>query len=94
MPAFAKLTRPLALGLRAHPRQTLRYRSTMGVPDEHIHPHATGAAAKTVEARQAPQELVFYSGWFCPFVQRSWIALEEKGVPYQYKEVNPYKKEK
>ena len=31
---------------------------------------------------------------FCPFVQRTWIALEEKGIPYQYKEVNPYKKEK
>ena len=27
-------------------------------------------------------------------MQRTWIALEEKGVPYQYKEVNPYKKEK
>ncbi|KAG6885002.1 hypothetical protein C0993_006653 [Termitomyces sp. T159_Od127] len=31
---------------------------------------------------------------FCPFVQRVWIALEEKGVEYQYREVNPYKKEK
>ncbi len=31
---------------------------------------------------------------FCPFVQRAWITLEEKGIPYQYKEVNPYKKEK
>jgi glutathione S-transferase len=31
--------------------------------------------------------------WFCPFVQRAWIALEEGKVPYQYKEVNPYKKE-
>ena len=31
---------------------------------------------------------------FCPYVQRTWIALEEKGILYQYKEVNPYKKEK
>ena len=31
---------------------------------------------------------------FCPYVARSWIALEEKGIPYQYVEVNPYKKEK
>lgn len=31
--------------------------------------------------------------WFCPFNQRVWIALEAKGVPYQLKEVNPYKKE-
>jgi glutathione S-transferase len=66
----------------------------MGMPDEHIFPHATGLAAKTVADHKEPQDLVFYSGWFCPFVQRSWIALEEKGVPYQYKEVNPYKKEK
>ena len=31
---------------------------------------------------------------FCPYVQRAWITLEERGIPYQYKEVNPYKKEK
>jgi len=37
---------------------------------------------------------VFYSGWFCPFVARTWLALEEKGIPYQYKEENPYKKDK
>lgn len=33
------------------------------------------------------------SGWFCPFNQRVWIALEAKGILYQLKEVNPYKKE-
>lgn len=66
----------------------------MSMPDENIHPHATGNAAKTVEQHQGTNELVFYAGWFCPFVQRAWITLEEKGVPYQYKEVNPYKKEK
>lgn len=27
-----------------------------------------------------------------PFVQRVWIALEAKGLPYQYIEVDPYKK--
>ncbi|KAK4703032.1 glutathione S-transferase, partial [Phenoliferia sp. Uapishka_3] len=31
---------------------------------------------------------------FCPFNQRAWVALEEKGIPYQYKEVNPYHKTK
>lgn len=66
----------------------------MSVPDVQIFPHATGEAAKTVEKHQAPQDLVFYSGWFCPYVQRTWIALEERNIPYQYVEVNPYKKEK
>jgi len=64
-----------------------------GLPDQQIHPVATGNAAKIVAEHQDPQELVFHSGWFCPFVQRTWIALEERGIPYQYKEVNPYKKE-
>ena len=27
-----------------------------------------------------------------PFVQRVWVALEAKGIPYQYIEVDPYKK--
>lgn len=65
----------------------------MSSPDANIHDFATGVAANTVAQHQDAQSLVFYAGWFCPFVQRSWIALEEKGVPYQYKEVNPYKKE-
>ncbi|KAF8993023.1 glutathione-S-transferase [Cyathus striatus] len=65
----------------------------MGIPDEQIHPTATGEATKLVAAHQEPQDLVFYAGWFCPYVQRSWITLEERGIPYQYKEVNPYKKE-
>jgi len=63
-------------------------------PDEDIYPIATGHAAKTVAQHQEPQDLVFWAGWFCPFVQRVWISLEEKNIPYQYKEVNPYKKEK
>ncbi|KAF8841723.1 glutathione S-transferase [Paxillus ammoniavirescens] len=66
----------------------------MGIPDEQIHPVATGRAAETAAQHQSPQDLTFWSGWFCPFNQRVWIALEEKGIPYQYKEVNPYKKEK
>ncbi|KAJ3564644.1 hypothetical protein NP233_g8159 [Leucocoprinus birnbaumii] len=64
------------------------------IPDAQIYPHATGDAAEVVKQHQEPQDLVFWSGWFCPFVQRVWIALEETGIPYQYKEVNPYKKEK
>ncbi|TFY75954.1 hypothetical protein EWM64_g8056, partial [Hericium alpestre] len=66
----------------------------MAVPDADIYPTATGEAAKTVAQHTAPQNLVFYAGWFCPFVQRVWIALEEKGIPYQYQEINPYNKDK
>lgn len=33
-----------------------------------------------------------FAGWFCPFVQRVWITLEEKRIPYQYIEINPYHK--
>ncbi|KAF9012564.1 glutathione-S-transferase [Cyathus striatus] len=65
----------------------------MGIPDEQVFPHATGDAEKIVAAHQDPQEMILYAAWFCPFVQRAWITLEEKGIPYQYKEVNPYKKE-
>ncbi|KAK7691770.1 hypothetical protein QCA50_005172 [Cerrena zonata] len=65
-----------------------------GIPDQRIFPHATGKAAETVAKHQEPQDLIFHAGWFCPYVQRTWIALEERGIPYQYKEVNPYKKEK
>jgi glutathione S-transferase len=35
-------------------------------------------------------QLVLYSSWFCPFVQRAWIAAEESGVNYQWIEINPY----
>lgn len=32
------------------------------------------------------------TGHLSPFVQRVWIALEAKGLQYQYIEVDPYKK--
>lgn len=55
-------------------------------------PHATGEALRTVEGHKAEQPLKLYAGWFCPFVQRTWLVLEEKRIPYQYIEVNPYNK--
>ena len=64
-----------------------------GHPDAELHPVATGSAIKIVEAHQEPADHILYSGWFCPFVQRTWITLEEKHLSYQYKEINPYKKE-
>lgn len=55
----------------------------MGIPDADIYPTATGRALDTVKAHQDPADVIFYAGWFCPFVQRTWIALEEKGIPYR-----------
>eukprot|EP00873_Tetraselmis_striata_P010183 jgi/Tetstr1/430447/TSEL_020257.t1 len=49
---------------------------------------ASGEA--TILARKAPRDVQLYCSWFCPFAQRAWIAVEEKGVDYQYCEVNPY----
>ncbi|KAK8126595.1 uncharacterized protein PG998_002354 [Apiospora kogelbergensis] len=64
----------------------------MPMPDADLHPVATGLAKGTVEKHAAEQPLKLFAGWFCPFVQRVWLALEEKGIPYQYIEVNPYHK--
>lgn len=61
-------------------------------PDAEIHPVATGPAKAVVEAHASAQPLKFYSGWFCPFVQRAWAVLEYKQIPYQYIEINPYHK--
>ncbi|TGJ88331.1 hypothetical protein E0Z10_g421 [Xylaria hypoxylon] len=64
----------------------------MPLPDADLHPVATGLAKQTVDNHSAEQQLKLFAGWFCPFVQRAWITLEEKGIPYQYIEVNPYNK--
>lgn len=31
-----------------------------------------------------------YNAWYCPFAQRAWIALEQKGIDFEYIEVDPY----
>jgi glutathione S-transferase len=33
-----------------------------------------------------------YSAWFCPFAQRTWITLLEKGVNFELVEIDPYNK--
>ncbi len=33
-----------------------------------------------------------YSAWYCPFAQRAWMALEHKGIDFDYHEVDPYDK--
>ena len=49
---------------------------------------ASGEA--TIAARAAPKPIKLYAGWFCPFAQRAWIALEELGVDYEYVECELY----
>lgn len=52
-----------------------------------------GAGLIAAQRHQAEEPLKLYAGWFCPFVQRAWLALEEKGIPYQYVEgefIMPY----
>lgn len=66
--------------------------STRDNEDTKIQPHASGHAADLVSAHSSEQPLKLYAGWFCPFVQRAWIVLEEKQIPYQYIEINPYHK--
>jgi len=56
------------------------------------HKKATGVALKTVKKHTKDHELKLYGSCFCPFVQRVWISLEVKEIPYQYIEVDPYKK--
>ncbi|KKK23308.1 hypothetical protein AOCH_005260 [Aspergillus ochraceoroseus] len=56
------------------------------------HTKATGSAAETVANHSKESDLKLYGSCFCPFVQRVWIALELKGIPYEYIEVDPYQK--
>jgi len=44
----------------------------------YVHPKATGNAARLVAEHESEQPIILYAGWFCPFVQRVWITLEEK----------------
>ncbi|KAL2755406.1 hypothetical protein ACRALDRAFT_2041781 [Sodiomyces alcalophilus JCM 7366] len=65
----------------------------MATVDTSIPEHATGAAAHLVSHRSQELAVKLYGSWFCPFVQRAWIVLEEKNIPYHYIEINPYRKE-
>lgn len=54
---------------------------------------AAGEGEQTIWERSEVQRdtaAVFFCSWFCPFAQRVWIALEEKGADYRYVEINPY----
>ncbi|KAI2933636.1 hypothetical protein CBS147320_1492 [Aspergillus niger] len=69
-----------------------RVMATQNQIQKQYHTKATGLAAQTVAHRSQDNELKLYGSCFCPFVQRVWVALEIKGIPYQYIEVDPYKK--
>ena len=58
------------------------------------HKKATGEALKTAEAHSAEHTLKLYGSCFCPFVHRVWISLEQKGLDYEYVEVDVYRKPK
>lgn len=50
---------------------------------------ASGAAAATVRKHAREHEMKLYATCYCPFSQRVWIALEAKGLGYQYYETEP-----
>ncbi|KAJ5983428.1 Glutathione S-transferase/chloride channel C-terminal [Penicillium waksmanii] len=64
----------------------------MSAQQKSYHTKATGPAAVTAVNRSAETNLKLYGSCFCPFVQRVWISLELKGIPYQYIEIDPYEK--
>lgn len=51
-----------------------------------------GEALKTVDSHLADAPYTLFASWFCPFVQRAWVALENLEIPYKYYEVDPYRK--
>ncbi|EWG38088.1 hypothetical protein FVEG_01424 [Fusarium verticillioides 7600] len=54
-------------------------------------PKATGAALLTARKHAKESEFKLYAACFCPFSQRVWIALEAKGMHYQYCETDAFR---
>ncbi|PMB66566.1 Pyrimidodiazepine synthase [Beauveria bassiana] len=57
-------------------------------------PRRTSGAAAVTAKKHARDggDLRLYAASYCPFSQRVWIALEAKGVPYQYCETDPHRR--
>lgn len=64
----------------------------MSTAKKSYHTSPTGAALTTANNHSTPQPLKLHGSCFCPFVQRVWISLEHKSLPYQYLETDPYAK--
>ncbi|KAK3394548.1 hypothetical protein B0H63DRAFT_555753 [Podospora didyma] len=52
----------------------------------------TGSAAATARMHAQESGIKLYAACFCPFSQRVWIALEAKGLQYQYCETDPFRR--
>jgi len=53
--------------------------------------HSYPSGEETISRRsESKSGLKMYGAWFCPYVQRVWASLEEKGLDYQWNEVDPY----
>ncbi|KAI1824233.1 hypothetical protein F4861DRAFT_539255 [Xylaria intraflava] len=52
----------------------------------------SGNALLTARKHSKEHQLKLYAASFCPFSQRVWIALEAKGIPYQYCEMDPFRR--
>ncbi|KAI1776693.1 hypothetical protein F4818DRAFT_440093 [Hypoxylon cercidicola] len=52
----------------------------------------SGTALATAKKHTKDHDLKLYAACFCPFSQRVWIALEAKGMQYQYCETDPFKR--
>jgi glutathione S-transferase len=83
-----QFSRPVFSNLANYTKRTI-----MASVDTSLPPEPTGAAADFAARHSEEHPLKLYGGWFCPFVQRSWITIHEKKIPHQYVEINPYKKE-
>ncbi|KAG8860351.1 hypothetical protein FRB96_004000 [Tulasnella sp. 330] len=59
---------------------------------QQYHTLCTGKALATTENHKLDEDLELFGANFCPFVQRVWVALEHKKIPYKYVECDPYKK--
>lgn len=97
MKARTRDARGRAFGEMSISRESLRKKmaaaaASRASPDAHFSP--AGRELRRPWGSGSPHRpnppLKLFSAWFCPFAQRAQIALEEKGVPYEYVECELY----